>query len=209
MDFRTGQRVFLQLDTGGTVLAAIEEASEDAAEQVIRVEVLEDPLPTTGPTHAAVVGILLVDDMGLSTFPAHGLVASAGSSTSVSVSGPGRVLQRRHHARYPIDLPATVRRLEGGAPSPRHEGHVVDISAGGLRLVGGPADVGDTVLIDLRIAEQPIELVGRVLLAYPDGQGARVAHVAFLVPAGSSALPDRVEDYLAGQAAEGPASEDS
>jgi hypothetical protein len=204
MDFRTGQRVFLQLADGGTVLAAIEETLEHAAEQVIRVEVLEDPLTTRGATQSAVVGILLVDDMGLSTFPAHGLIASIGSSSSLSVGGPGRVLQRRHHERYPIDLPATVRRLQGGAPSHRHEGHVVDISVGGLRLVGGPTDVGDTVLIDLRIAEQPIELVGRVLLAYPDGHGARVAHVAFLVAAGSSGPSDRLEDYIAGRAAETP-----
>lgn len=68
-------------------------------------------------------------------------------------------------------------------------------------MVDGPVDIGDTVLVGVRLDDEladglPLEVVGRVLLAYPDGAGGRMAHVAFLMPADTSEASERPDAYL-------------
>jgi hypothetical protein len=138
----------------------------------------------------------MVDTAGLHSWAADGSVAGTLKRASVTLTGEETVLQRRHHHRSAVDLPATVVRLSDSGTRGSQPGQIVDLSTGGLRMVGGQIAIGDTLLISVNIRDHRLELIGRVLLAYPDGHGNRVGHIAFLVPAGPSEVAQQVHDYL-------------
>jgi hypothetical protein len=191
MDLCAGRRVLLELDDGGTAVARIDRAAGKALE----VELL-DTIQESESGTVTVVGILVTDATGLHRWPAAGTAAQASNTATIEVTGTASVLQRRRHPRHPVELPATVRRLRDSQSTVSQPGHIVDLSRGGLKLIAGPVDIGDTVLISVDIRDQPLELVGRVLLAYPDDSGNRVAHVAFLVPTGPSEPERQLDIYL-------------
>jgi PilZ domain len=191
MDLCAGRRVLLELDDGGTAVALIDRADG----KTLELEVL-DSLPESLLETVTVVGILVTDAKGLHRWPATGTAAPNSNKATVEVTGTASVLQRRRHPRHPVELPATVRRLCDSQSTVTQPGHIVDLSRGGLKLIAGPVDIGDTVLISVDIRDRPLELVGRVLLAYPDDRGNRVAHVAFLVPSGPSEPEHQLDAYL-------------
>jgi hypothetical protein len=191
MDLSAGKRVLLELDDGDTAVALIHSATGKTFE----VELL-DSLQESLLESVTVVGILVTDATGLHRWPATGTAAQTSNRAIVEVTGTASVLQRRRYPRHPVELPATVRRLRSSQSSVSQPGHIVDLSRGGLKLIAGPIDIGDTVLISVDLRDRTLELVGRVLLAYPDQRGNRVAHVAFLVPTGPSEPERQLDDYL-------------
>ena len=188
---RPGKRILLELDDGSTVVGVI----DGAGDSHLQVDVLDDLTPSDLEVWT-VVRVLMVDAAGLHSWPADGRVVSAPKRATVTLMGAETVLQRRHHHRSAVNLPATVVRLSDSGPRGSQPSQIVDLSNGGLRLVGGPIAIGDTLLISVDVRNHRLELIGRVLLAYPDGHGKLVGHVAFLVPAGPSEPAEQLRDYL-------------
>jgi hypothetical protein len=71
-------------------------------------------------------------------------------------------LDSRRYARTLFSVPITVRQLSRGGVRTSH-GISLDLGPGGIgAIVQGDVQVGDTVAIDLRLAEQPLTTVAIV-----------------------------------------------
>ena len=102
---------------------------------------------------------------------------------SLTILGPPWIQQRRLHSRYVVDLPAKIRRIRQGNPLQAQPVQVVDLSHSGARVVGAVRlEPGGAIELALDVGGGMLAASGLVALAYSDGHGRRVGHVAFTAP---------------------------
>lgn len=89
-------------------------------------------------------------------------------------------IQRRADPRVDADVVAEVRVLGSAGTSDPEEARIRDLSKGGLRLAGlNRAEPGDRIEVAVDLGSGRVAVTGRVVMAYADPAGGRVAHVAF------------------------------
>jgi PilZ domain len=194
VELARGRRVVLEL-LDGAVVAMIDGAADD----VLHLRLLDD-LPDPGAT-PVVTGVLIVDPVGLFLWPARVQSIDSPDAVTVAITGPSTLLQRRRHPRVDVDLAATVRRYHALGLTAPEDATVVDISRGGLRLIGPALEPGDVVKIQAATPRGNLPATGRVVYRSSDADGHHVAHVAFLLPTGQEGVSG-VDEYLASVAAE-------
>jgi hypothetical protein len=191
MRLAAGTRVGLELEEGVTCVAVIRVVDGDA----IDVELLE-PVDYRCDPDAEIL-VFAPDVDGLHYWRAFALRPAVDGVLSLSLVGPSGRMQRRQYPRYAVDLRAEIRPVRGGLGRRPSEVHVIDLSDGGAKIVGTtPTETGDTVIINLDLGAGPLVATARVAMAYPDGEGRRVSHLAFTPPEDSVVALLGIHRYL-------------
>lgn len=174
-EIAAGIRVGLELPEGGTCVALIERVSGDT----IHLELLDDP-PEGALKASTLIDVFLPRDAGLYRWATRVAQEPDGNTTSLVILGPASLLQRRRTPRVEVDLAAVVSRVRGGRRGKPEEAHIVDLSRGGMKLLGGASLVtADTVEVAVDLGLGRLALTGRVVMSHPGPGGDRVSHIAF------------------------------
>jgi hypothetical protein len=145
--------------------------------------------------------IFVPDAEGLHYWRAVAPEPPAAGRLSLTLVGPSEMMQRRQYQRYDVEFPAQIRRVSGGRRSRPSEVRLIDLSYGGAKIIGTTSiETGDTVILDLDLGHGPLVATARVAMAYPDGEGRRISHLAFTPPELSTAALLGIETYLHGLA---------
>jgi hypothetical protein len=186
-----GMRVGLGLEEGVTCVAVIRAVQDD----VIHVELL-DQVEYRHRSDDEIV-VFVPDAEGLHYWQAVAALPPEADRWSLTLVGLSEMVQRRQHQRYAVDLTAQIRPVRAGRRTRPSSVDVIDLSHGGVKIVGTTAtETGDTVIIDLDFGRGPISATARVAMAYPDGTGRRVSHLAFTPPEDSDAALAGIDRYL-------------
>jgi hypothetical protein len=186
-----GMRVGLELDDGVTCVAVIRRVEDE----VIDVELLDQ----IDYRHSRDMEILIFvpGPEGLHYWRAKAASPPEAGMLSLARLGLSEMVQRREHRRYAVDLIAQIRPVRAGRRARPASVEVIDLSHGGAKIVGTTAtETGDTVIIDLDFGRGPLRATARVAMAYPDGAGRRVSHLAFTPPEDSAAALIGIDRYL-------------
>jgi hypothetical protein len=141
--------------------------------------------------------IFVPDAEGLHYWRAVAPRPPAAGRLSVTLVGPSEMMQRRQYQRYDVDFPAQIRRISGGRRGRASDVRIIDLSYGGAKIIGPtPIETGDTVIVDFDLGHGPLVATARVAMAYPDGEGQRISHLAFTPPELSAAALLGIETYL-------------
>jgi hypothetical protein len=172
-DLAEGTRVTVRLPGGGSCRAVIGAGGAGTVEIELLDEISEDLVA------GAVVTVYAAGPRGLYGWRVRILDAPKGSRASLIALGAVRVIQRRRHARATVDLPGNACRIVSGQRGRPQACRVVDLSTGGLRMVGPlKLFLGDTVEVTVNLGSGLVALRGRVALSYGAAAGNRVIHVA-------------------------------
>jgi Tfp pilus assembly protein PilZ len=180
------------VETGGeiTCVAVIDSLSDDGVE--LNLLELEESLELD-----SVITVIVPDAGGLHYWPAHLLKTPVDRRLSLTLIGPRWTVQRRRYPRFAVDLEARLRRVRPGRQFGPEGVRIVDLSHGGARVVGTAAlSTGDAVVLNLDLGNGPLTAAGRVAMAYPDGMGRRVSHLAFAESEDTTPAVDDIDRYL-------------
>ena len=173
---RQGRRVMLTWDGGprrGTVTAhgEVRLTFEDTIWIWLDRQLPEADRPTLGQA----MHILVPGEDAMRLLPCQLVDEGRGSSLQVTVSGRISRVQRRDDVRAKVDLPpvSAVRLNERGKPIGLVGLHLVDLSAGGVRVrVGEPLAAGERIRLNLRLdSGEPLTPVVDVLIGGLFAQG--------------------------------------
>jgi hypothetical protein len=141
--------------------------------------------------------IFVPDAEGLHYWRALAPRPPAAGRLSLTLVGPREMMQRRQYQRYDVEFPGQIRRVSGGRRSRPSDVRIIDLSYGGAKIIGAtPTETGDTVILDLDLGQGPLVATARVAMAYSDGEGQRISHLAFTPPELSTTALLGIEAYL-------------
>jgi hypothetical protein len=177
MDLVAGMRVGMMIDGGETIVALVHSVDGDNLE----LQLLEGLDGRQVPD--AVITLFAPHERGMHHWSALAAGQPLAGRLSLALMGNSWIVQRRLYPRFDVDLPAQIHRVRQGTRTPARSVQIVDLSHGGARAVGAiDLSTGDTVVLDLDVGSGIVTAPGRVAMAYPDGHGRRVNHIAFDAP---------------------------
>jgi len=170
-----GVRVSLELPDAGTCVAVV--SSHEAGAVVLD---LLDEVPDIELEAGSRLDLFMPRDEGIYHWPCALRTIPAGQRAEVQLLNLPMFVQRRLGHRLGASVTAQVRRIHAARRGKPRSMVVVDLSRGGLKLQGGShLSTGDTIEVDMDLGA-PVQVVGRVVMAYPAGPALWSAHVSFL-----------------------------
>jgi hypothetical protein len=165
--------VTVQLPGGGSCRAVIGAGGAGTVEIELLDEISEDLAA------GAVVTVYAARPGGLYGWRVRVLDAPKGGRASLIALGAVPVVERRRHARATVDLPGKACRMASGRVGRPQACRVVDLSPGGLRMVG-PIELflADAVEVTVNLGSVLVALRGRVALSYAAAAADRVIYAA-------------------------------
>lgn len=195
----TGVRVSLELPQAGTCVASVTSHHETT----LVLELLDD-VPEGELEPGARLDLFMPRSEGIYHWPCALNALPQGRRAEVRLLSPPMFVQRRLGHRVASSLAAQVRRVHATRRGRPTEMSVADLSHGGLKLEGTyQLSTGDTIEVSLPLPG-PLQVVGRVVMAYPTEAGQWALHVSFLE--GQAQAAAVIEDYLSGPLKERAAS---
>lgn len=183
-----GARVSLDLPEAGTCVALV--TSKES--QTLRLDLL-DEVPEGELVMGSTLEIFVPRPDGIYHWLCSVKKLGPGQAEVELVSAP-MFVQRRRAPRIGSQLRAQVRRPQARR-TPSHDMTVADLSRGGMKLEGEFAvSTGDTLEVTVEIGPV-LQVMGRVVLAYPLDAGRWAAHVCFLD--GQREAIEVVDGYIA------------
>ncbi len=173
-----GVRVSLEFPEAGTCVAVV--AQIDGRK--LGLQLLDEPPPgELGP--GSMIDLFLPRPEGVYHWVCTVNSLPTSERAEVEISGSALFIQRRMGPRVDATLGAEVRRERSARRGRSYPATVADLSRGGLKLeTPCQLSTGDTVEVKVGLPGEPVEVVGRVVMAYPSpaNSGLRLAHISFL-----------------------------
>lgn len=190
-----GVRVSLELPEAGTCVAVI--AAQDDSNIVLD---LLDEVTDIELEAGSRLDMFMPRSEGIYHWPVSLRAAPAGHRAEVQLLNLPMFVQRRLAHRLEAGIEAQVRRVHAARRGRPHPMVVADLSRGGLKLDGDfRLSTGDTIEVSLDLV-RPVQVAGRVVMAYPTGASSWAAHVSFLdgQPDAAAVIDSYVAQNLAG-----------
>jgi hypothetical protein len=191
-----GVRVSLEFPDAGTCVAVVAQINGRRLE----LRLLDEPLPGDLGQGCA-LDLFLPRPEGVYHWVCTVSSPPVGERAEVEISGLPLFIQRRMGPRVGAALDAEVRREHSARRGRPYSATVADLSRGGLKLeTACPLSTGDTVEVKVGLPGDPVEVVGRVVMAYPSPGhpgSSRLAHISFLED--QAGAVETISRFVAGQ----------
>jgi PilZ domain len=185
-----GVRVSLELPEAGTCVAVVSQTGQSS----LTLDLLDD-LPDGELEPGSTLDLFMPRPEGIYHWLCSLSSLPLGQRAELELLGSPMVVQRRSGPRVDASLGAKVRRTRSSRRDPAHDMTVADLSHGGMKLEGAfQLSIGDTVEVTVDLGA-PVDVVGRVVMAYPTTRGTWSAHLSFID--GQREALDMVDSFLA------------
>lgn len=186
-----GVRVSLELPEAGTCVAVVKGQDD----RTLVLDLLDD-VPDIELEAGSRLDLFMPRGEGIYHWPCALTAAPMGQRAEVLLLNLPMFVQRRLGHRLEAALQAKVRRIHAARRGKPRDMVVADLSHGGLKLQGDfHLSTGDTVEVGMDVGS-PVQVVGRVVMAYPSDPGPWAVHVSFLD--GQPDATETVAAYIAG-----------
>ena len=186
----SGMRVSLELPEAGTCVAVVSETAQTS----LTLDLLDD-LPDGELEPGSTLDLFMPRPEGIYHWLCSLSSLPLGQRAELELLGSPMVVQRRARQRVNAALEAKVRRTRSERRSPAHDMTVADLSHGGMKLEGAfQLGIGDTVEVTVDLGTR-VQVVGRVVMAYPTPRGTWSAHLSFID--GQRESLDVIDSFLA------------
>jgi hypothetical protein len=168
-----GQTVLVRLQGAAAVAARVDAVRPDEAALIL----LTPPLRPPAKGEAAEVEVTV--EGGILTLAARVVDGDGRSAVRLAPDSSKTVsdVQRRDFVRVDAAVPAVVR--DGGPDGPAREAHAVNVSGGGLLLIGiGHLHVGDFAWVALDLEDGTLPIEALVTVVREDHNGGRAVRIA-------------------------------
>jgi hypothetical protein len=183
-------RVSLELPEAGTCVAVVSGTRQTS----LTLDLLDD-LPDGELEPGSTLDLFMPRPEGIYHWLCSLSSLPLGQRAELELLGSPMVVQRRSGRRVDAELEAKVRRPRSARRGPAHDMKVADLSHGGMKLVGPfQLSTGDTVEVTVDLGT-PVQVVGRVVMAYPTARGTWTAHLSFVD--GQREALDMIDSFLA------------
>jgi len=189
----TGARVSLELPEAGTCVAVVTSAVGDQ----VRLQLL-DELPPGSLHLGAAFELFVPRPAGIYHWLCALRELEREEEALVQLLSEPLFVQRRRAHRWEASLEAQVRRVHAARRGAIRAMKVADLSRGGLKLEGPVRlSTGDTLEVGFNLGRE-VELMGRVVMAYPAPGDFWAVHVSFLE--GQREAMELLDRYIAKRA---------
>jgi hypothetical protein len=195
-----GVRVSLELPVAGTCVAVV--TSHDDTTLILE---LLDEMPEGELEEGSRLDLFMPRSEGIYHWPCALSAAPQGQRAEVELLNLPMFVQRRLGHRMEAALQAEVRRVHASRRGRPRQMVVADLSHGGLKAQGDhQLSAGDTIEVSMQLGA-PVQVAGRVVMAYPTGPGEWTVHVSFLdgQPDAGATIDEYIAAQLRGQATAG------
>lgn len=187
-----GVRVSLELPEAGTCVAVVASTQETTL-----VLDLLDEIPDGELEPGETFDLFMPRSEGIYHWLCSLSSVPEGQRAEVELLNSPMFVQRRLGRRLEAEVHAQVRRIHSARRGRPYEMTVADLSHGGLKLEGPhQLSTGDTIEVTMDLGTS-VQVVGRIVMAYPRSKSAWAAHVSFLE--GQREAIDMVDSYVAHQ----------